>query len=73
MRLAADGSYAIRTSSFVSAGEFSSSSDDTEEGAWRSDGASLALQPNGGGGRQLTIRLDGGILWLGNAKYLPCN
>jgi hypothetical protein len=73
LRLGGDGRYDKRTFISVGAGGGGATSDKREAGRWRVDGEVLTLVPDQGDTRIHRIRLDGGMLFLGNAKHLPCN
>ena len=72
MRFGADGRYAAHSYASVSAGDMSSVSEDTEDGSWSADGNTLTMSPNRGAAYQVELRFDGGLLYLGGNKYVPC-
>jgi hypothetical protein len=73
VRFGADASYAARSYSAVSAGDFSSVSDETEEGTWSASGSTISFTPYGKGGYQVGFQLGGGLLYLGESKFVPCS
>jgi hypothetical protein len=73
LKLGADGRFTRRTFTSVSAGELSSVSDDKVAGLYRVEGDTLTLQDDGGSVSSFRVRFDRGVLFLGDAKHLPCS
>jgi hypothetical protein len=73
VRFGTDGSYAARSYSAVSAGDMSSVSDETEEGMWSTSGSTISFTPYGKGSYHVSFQLSGGLLYLGNNKFVPCS
>ncbi len=73
VRLSADGRYAIHAFTSVSAGEFSTADEDHEDGTWSADASALLLSPRQSAPYRASYRLDGGILYLGRDRFIPCS
>lgn len=73
VRLAADGRYSIHAFTSVSAGELSTADEDQEDGTWSADASYLLLSPRQASPYRAAFRLDGGILYLGRDRFIPCS
>jgi len=73
VRLAPDGRYTIHAFSSVSAGEFSTADEDQEDGTWSADATALQLSPRQSAPYRASFRLDGGILYIGRDRFIPCS
>lgn len=73
VRLSPDGRYTIHAFSSVSAGEFSTADEDHEDGTWSADATALHLAPRRSSPYRASFRLDGGILYLGRDRFIPCS
>jgi hypothetical protein len=69
---AADGTYVARAFTSISAGDFSSVDEDVEDGRWSAEASTLTFAPKQTAAYQATFELDGGLLIVGGARFVPC-
>ena len=70
---AADGSYQTRSFISVSAGDLSSVSDEREDGTWSASEGSITVARSNAPSYQSRFELNGGLLYLGGTKFVPCS
>jgi hypothetical protein len=73
MGLNQDGTYWVRTYTSVDAGGASMSSDKREQGRYRVEGNAVVTMSEEGEAGSHQVQFQGGILYLGGNKHLPCS
>jgi len=73
LRIHPDGSHSYYSASSVSAAGQSVMSEDREEGRYGVQGNSITFHPSGANAYSSNVSFDGGIMYVGSRKYIPCD